>query len=31
MAKKIIGAEWEVHKEMPATKSLIKSISLSDI
>ncbi|CAD8212143.1 unnamed protein product [Paramecium pentaurelia] len=30
-AKKIIAAEWEVHKEMPVTKSLMKSISVSDI
>ncbi|CAD8192959.1 unnamed protein product [Paramecium octaurelia] len=30
-ARKIIAAEWEVHKEMPVTKSLMKSISVSDI
>ncbi|CAK73308.1 unnamed protein product (macronuclear) [Paramecium tetraurelia] len=30
-AKKIIQTEWEIHKEMPVTKSLMKSISASDI
>ncbi|CAD8064012.1 unnamed protein product [Paramecium sonneborni] len=30
-AKKIIQTEWEIHKEMPVTKSLMKSISVSDI
>ncbi|CAD8067945.1 unnamed protein product [Paramecium sonneborni] len=30
-AKKIIQTEWEIHKEMPVTKSLMKSISVFDI
>ncbi|CAD8142452.1 unnamed protein product [Paramecium pentaurelia] len=30
-AKKIIQTEWEIHKEMPVTKSLMKSISVSEI